>query len=59
MNNQQIREASKAGNSNWEVLQMVIDSGIEYPDAVFKVSQALGMDAEEVEEMETGYNENC
>jgi hypothetical protein len=59
MNNQQIREASNAGNSNWEVLQMVIDSGVEYPDAVFKVSQALGMDAEEVEEMETGYNENC
>ena len=57
MTNQQIREASAAGNSNWEVLQMVIDAGREYPDAVFAVSQALRLPKDEVEQMERDYDE--
>jgi hypothetical protein len=59
MNTKQIKEAYAAGNSNWEVLQMVIDSGIEYPDAVFKMTQALRMDHEAVAEMEANYDECC
>lgn len=38
---------------------MVVASGVEYPDAVYKVSQALRMDDEEVAEMEEAYTENC
>ena len=57
MNRAQIKAASAQGNSDWEVLQMVVSSGAEYPDAVFKVSQALGMDNEQREEMEERYDE--
>jgi hypothetical protein len=59
MNKQEIKEASAAGNSNWEVLHMVVAAGREFPDAVFAVSQALRMDAEEVAEMEANYDECC
>jgi len=59
MNNAQIRSASFEGNSNFEILQMVIDSGLEYPDAVWKVTQALRLDREEVEEMELKHAECC
>lgn len=57
MNAQDIRNARAAGNSTWEILHMVIATGREYPDAVFKVSQALRMDKEEVAEMERDYDE--
>lgn len=57
MTSNEIREASKAGNSNWEVLQMVIDAGVEYPDAVWKVSQALRLPKDEAEQMERDYDE--
>lgn len=59
MNNEQIKEAKAAGNSDWEILQMVIDTGVEYPDAVWKVSKALGMDAEQRQCMENDYDECC
>jgi hypothetical protein len=53
----QIRAASAAGNSDWEVLQMVIEAGREFPDAVFAVSQALRMDDEQRQAMERDYDE--
>jgi hypothetical protein len=55
----QIRAASDEGNSNWEVLQMVVDAGIEFPDAVFKVTQALRLPKDEVAQMERDYDECC
>jgi hypothetical protein len=55
----QIREARLQCNSNWELLQMVIDTGVEYPDAVWKVTKALGLPKDEVAEMERDYDEVC
>ena len=55
MTAQEIRDASTAGNSDFEVLDMVIKAGREYPDAVWAVSQALRMDDEQREEMEDKY----
>jgi len=44
--------------STWEILDVVIFEGIEYPDAVYLVSRALDLDDEEVAEMEDRYT-NC
>lgn len=57
MTHSEIKAASKAGNSDFEVLQMVIDAGMEYPDAVFAVSQALRMDKQQREEMEEKHSD--
>lgn len=54
-----IKAAYKAGNSTFEVLHMVIESGMEYPDAVFKVSSALRLKKDEVAEMEEKYDTCC
>lgn len=59
MTNQQIRDLSNAGDSNWEILSAVVRSGVEFPDAVWKVSQALRLDDEEREQMERDYDECC
>lgn len=57
MTARQIKQASDAGNSDWEILQMAIDAGQEFPDAVWSVSQALRMDDEQREAMERDYDE--
>lgn len=57
MNTQDIRDASKSGDSDFEILAAVIKSGVEYPDAVWKVSRALRMDDEQREEMEEKYDD--
>ena len=59
MNTKQIKEAKAAGNSDWEILHMVIKSGVEYPDAVYRVSAALRMDEEERQQMEDDYDDLC
>lgn len=59
MTNQQIRDLSNAGDSNWEILSAVVCSGVEFHDAVWKVSQALRLDDEEREQMERDYDECC
>lgn len=59
MNRNDIKAASDAGNSNWEVLHMVVASGVEFPDAVWKVSRALGLDDEERQQMEADYDDVC
>lgn len=59
MNTAEIKAARAAGNSNWEVLSMVVEAGYEFPDAVWKVSQALRLDTEEREQMERDYDECC
>lgn len=55
----QIRERYNQGDSHWEILADLVDEGIEYPDAVWKMTSALRLDADEVAEMEQGYDENC
>ena len=59
MNRKDIKEAKAAGDSNFEILSMVIDDGHEFPDAVFLVSSALGMKPDEVKQMEADYDECC
>jgi hypothetical protein len=49
---------AKECNSNWEILEFVTSQGVEYPDAVYLVTRALRLDAEEVAEMEDRYD-NC
>lgn len=57
MNAKQIKEAKAAGNSDFEILHMVISAGREFPDAEFAVSQALRMDDEQREQMVRDYDE--
>lgn len=59
MTNDEIRASRDNGNFPWEILHELVAAGVEYPDAVWKVSQALRMDAEEVEEMEDKYLDLC
>ena len=59
MTNTYIRAMRAAGNSAWEVLAAVITSGREFPDAVFAVSQALKMRADEKDDMVRDYDECC
>lgn len=48
----------KECNSTWEILEYVVSHQREYPDAVYLVTRALGLDDEEVAEMEDSYT-NC
>lgn len=57
MNTSDIRKASANGDSDFEILAAVIAAGVEYPDAVWKVSQALRMDDEQRQEMEDKYSD--
>lgn len=59
MTNDDIRQMRRECYSNSEILWAVVSAGFEYPDAVWKVSKALRMDAEEREEMERNYDECC
>ena len=58
MNTQQIKASAAAGNSPWEILAQLTGAGMEYPDAEFKVAQALRMRADEVAEMRDAYDNN-
>lgn len=58
MTDADIKAMSRNGDSSWEILHAVVDSGVEYPDAVWKVSKALRMRKDEVAEMEDSYD-NC
>lgn len=58
-NKREIRAMSQNGDSNWEILACVVNSGVEFPDAVWTVSSALGLDVEESKQMERDYDECC
>ncbi len=58
-NKREIKAMSLNGDSNWEILATVVNSGVEFPDAVWTVSSALGLDAEERKQMERDYDECC
>jgi hypothetical protein len=57
MTHQDIKQSKAAGQSDWEILTQVIRTGVDYPDAVYRVSAALRMDAEERQCMERDYDE--
>lgn len=59
MSKQEMVAAKRECNSNWEILSMAIQSGLEFPDAVWRVSQALKLDAEDAAQMELDYDEIC
>ncbi|CAB4158565.1 hypothetical protein UFOVP707_12 [uncultured Caudovirales phage] len=52
-----IRAMKSAGDSNWEILSAVVSAGVEFPDAVWKVSSALRLPPEEVDQMKLDYDE--
>lgn len=54
-----IKAMKAEGNSDFEILATVVDSGVEFPDAVWAVSSALGMKPDEVEAMEDAYDNYC
>lgn len=53
-----IKDLAAAGNSDWEILAMMINRGAEYPDAVYKISAALRMDDAETDAMQDAYDNN-
>ena len=59
MTKQGIRDAYQAGNSDWEILEWLIQDGLEFPDAVYRVSSTLRLDEEGTAQMVDGYENNC
>ena len=59
MTKHEIKECYAAGNSAWEILAMLINDGVEYPDAEYRVIDALQMNHNEVQEMVYNYNNYC
>jgi hypothetical protein len=55
----QIKAMRRNGDSPWEILHVVVRSGVEYPDAAYMVSSALRLDAAERAAMVDGYDNNC
>lgn len=56
MTSNEIKAAYKGGDSTWEILGKLTASGIEYPDAEWLVTKALGLKPDEVAEMRDGYD---
>lgn len=57
MTKNEIRKMYQNGEGPMDILTEVVLSGVEYPDAVFKVKDALNLDEEAVAEMEADYDE--
>jgi len=57
MNRADIREMCMGGESATDCLRAVVHSGVEYPDAVWLVTDALRMKPDEVDAMEIDYLE--
>lgn len=56
---QDIKTMHRNGESPTDCLRAATHSGVEYPDAVWLVKDALRLDSESVDEMETDYMEQC
>jgi hypothetical protein len=54
---QDIKTLSRNGESPTDCLREATRSGVEYPDAVWLVTDALRLDKESVAEMERDYEE--
>ncbi len=59
LNKNDIRTMSRNGESDWEILHVVVRSGMEFPDAEYCVSSALNMDDEQRRQMVCAYDECC
>jgi len=59
MTHAQIKQSRAAGNSNWEILQQMIDQGSTYKHAAYEIACALRMDEEERQSMAADYVECC
>lgn len=59
MTKNEIKEASRNGSSNFEILEMVVSNGYDFADAVSRVAEALRMAPDEVEDMIRDYDECC
>ena len=55
MTRDDIRAMFRGGESPTDCLRAATAAGIEYPDAVWLVTDALRLDSEGVDEMEDGY----
>lgn len=47
------------GESTTDILRAATHAGVEYPDAVWLVTDALKLKGDEVEEMEDSYMDQC
>jgi hypothetical protein len=59
MTRNDIKVAATNGYANWEILTMVVNDGIEFPDAVVIVAAALRLPKDEVEQMKWDYDDFC
>jgi hypothetical protein len=51
----QIIELHKVGNFSWETLAYLTANGVEFPDAVAMIADALKLTAAQIAEMEGNY----
>lgn len=58
MTTAEIKEAFRNGHSPWEILAILVNAGREYPDAEWRVVDALKLDDEETAEMRDAYDNN-
>lgn len=59
MTHAEIRQARSNGDSDWEILAMLVNDGYDYSDAVYRVAEALRMKSDERARMERDYDEIC
>ena len=52
-----VRRMHMNGEPPMDILIAVVQSGVEYPDALWLVTRVLGLDQEAVEELEADYEE--
>lgn len=57
MNTTEIRALRAAGEPLHSILCAVIAAGLEFPDAVWRVTRALRLEPDEVQEMEDAYTQ--
>lgn len=59
MSKAEIRSKSNDGESPTDILRDAVASGLEYQDAVWRVTDALKLKRDEVQEMEENYMEQA
>lgn len=57
LNAKDVRELRMNGEAPMDILTEVVQSGMEYPDALWLVTRVLNLDAESVAELEADYAE--
>ena len=54
-----MRRCRRECYSLWEILSLLVQSGMEFPDAQWRMTRVFKLDAEEVEQMVRDYDEIC